>query len=93
MTSLDERIEVDGAHSHAFLNPAGYVYRIGCFASAPGVRVSGPPSEEFSWFSGHAWEVAVCGACTTHLGWRFSREAARFFALILARLREGPSTA
>lgn len=92
VTSLDQRIEVDGAHSHAFLNPAGYVYRIGCFATAPGVRIGSPPSDEFSWFSGHVWEVVLCGACTTHLGWRFSREASFFFALILARLREDPAT-
>lgn len=88
ITGGDQRIEVGGAHRHVFMNPGGFVFEIGCFASAPGCVPVGPPSEEWSWFPGHAWTTCVCGRCATHLGWEFASAggATLFHGLVLERL-------
>lgn len=84
-----DRIEIGGRHEHTFLNPAGIVYRIGCFARAPGAAGIGALSHEHTWFSGFVWQVAVCHGCAEHLGWAFTSEGSRFFGLIVDRLRDG----
>ena len=87
ITAESGRISVDGAHCHTFANPHGIVFEIGCFQSAPGCAAAGPPSGEFSWFPPHFWQVAVCGSCLTHMGWRFSStQGGDFFGLILDHL-------
>ncbi|MEJ5358272.1 MAG: cereblon family protein [Desulfobacterales bacterium] len=84
-----DRIAVGGRHRHRFANPYGIVFEIGCFAAADGCVPVGTPTEEFTWFSGHRWQVALCAACRTHLGWRFAPAAGNgFFGLILERLVE-----
>ena len=86
----EDRIAVDGAHHHTFANPHGIVFEIGCFQQAPGCAAAGAPTDEFTWFAGHRWQVAVCGACLTHLGWRFTgiNTGGGFFGLILDQLVE-----
>ena len=87
ITSVSKGIAVNGAHRHAFANPEGIVYEIGCFFSAPGCASTGPPTDEFSWFRGFSWRVAVCRTCRTHLGWLFIGSAQNTFSgLILDRL-------
>ena len=89
ITSLRERISAGGAHQHTFANPAGFVFRIGCFGRAPGCVQSGPPPTlEHTWFPGRAWRCALCGGCRTHLGWAFQDGNSGFFGLILDRLLE-----
>ena len=89
VTRADQRIEVAGAHKHTFANPHGIVYEIGCFRSAFGCGYSGPTTDEFTWFKGYQWKVALCGSCTTHLGWRFSSASSEpFHGLILDRLKD-----
>ena len=88
-----DRIDVDGAHAHSFINPAGAIYRVGCFAAAPGARPWGEPSPHWTWFAGFEWRVATCRGCGDLLGWAFSSEASSFVALILDRLAEGPAAA
>jgi hypothetical protein len=90
VTRLRERIAPGGAHSHTFTNPAGYVYRIGCFRSAPGCAQAGELTREYSWFSGYAWRYALCAACRVHLGWFFQGPEPDFFGLILDRLVGSP---
>lgn len=87
VTSRAYRRDLAGGHQHTFVNPAGHVFEIGCFAAAPGARVDGPASAEFSWFPGWLWRVAACGGCGGHLGWRFELGAERVFGLITAALR------
>ena len=83
-----DRIERDGSHQHTFANPHGIVYEIGCFRSAPGCGYSGPATNEFTWFKGYSWRIAMCRACLTHLGWLFDAAGNdRFYGLILDRLR------
>jgi len=87
ITSSAERIAVQGSHQHTFANPHGIVFEIGCFRSVPGCGYAGPASDEFAWFKGFSWRVAVCIRCLTHLGWLFtSRGCDSFHGLILDRL-------
>lgn len=87
ITKESWRVSVDGAHRHTFANPQGNVYDIGCFGSAMGCLGAGPPSTEFSWFRGYSWQIVLCAACMTHLGWFFlSSGEHHFFGLIVDRL-------
>ncbi|UCH21765.1 MAG: hypothetical protein JSU83_00370 [Deltaproteobacteria bacterium] len=87
ITHPAERIEMGGSHTHTFANPHGIVYEIGCFRSAPGCGYTGPATDEFSWFKGFYWRIAVCRSCLTHLGWLFTSTGnVQFNGLILDRL-------
>ena len=85
-----DRLTIEGRHCWDKVNPAGIHFRILCFAAAPGCIPVGEPVTEFSWFRGYAWSVAICAACSIHLGWLFSSETATegFFGLIEDALRE-----
>ena len=78
------RIEVGGAHTHRFTNPAGFTYDIVCLREAA-CYLDGKPTTEATWFAGHAWSYALCGACHTHLGWYYEGPS-KFFGLIADRL-------
>ena len=82
------RIPVHGAHDHHCVNPAGAGVHIGCFAAAPGVVQMGNHSYDYTWFPSYAWRVALCAACSHHLGWSFegAEEPRLFHGLILDRL-------
>ena len=89
ISSPSERIEVQGSHKHTFANPQGIVYEIGCFKNAAGCGYTGVPTNEYTWFRGFSWRVALCGRCLTHLGWLFiSSGQSSFTGLILNRLVE-----
>jgi hypothetical protein len=83
---LRDRIDVEGAASRRFVNPAGIEYEIAGFREAAGCSLAGEPSSYWSWFAGYAWQIALCGRCGQHLGWCFSG-AARFFGLIVERIQ------
>lgn len=87
ITSKEESISVSNSHQHTFANPAGILFDIGCFKSAPGCLNTGPFTAEFSWFKGFKWRISICESCFTHLGWVFlSSTNHTFFGLILDRL-------
>ena len=89
ITRPDDRIAMQGAHRHTFANPHGIVFDIGCFKNVMGCGYAGAASDEFTWFSGYRWQIAVCRGCVTHLGWRFASSGGdSFFGLILQRLLE-----
>ncbi len=93
ITNRSEQIRVNGSFQHTFANPHGIVFEIGCFQNARGCGHVGAPTDEFTWFAGYYWQVAVCGSCLTHIGWRFSaRDGGIFFGLILDRLVAPTST-
>lgn len=81
------RLEVDGKHVHLRLNPGAFAFVFGCFRDAPGCAVVGEATTEATWFSGCAWQFAMCAGCGQHLGWSFSG-ADSFFGLVLERLVE-----
>ena len=41
VTSRDRKIAVQGSHTHAFFNPAGIVFELGCYSLAPGCQRAG----------------------------------------------------
>ena len=87
VTTETERITIRGFHLHTFANPHGYIFQIGCFRSAGGCGYTGPVTEEWSWFKGFHWRVAVCNMCLIQLGWRFTSTGGDHFnGLILNRL-------
>jgi hypothetical protein len=87
ITRQSDRMEVDGSHNHTFANPSGIVFEVACFSSATGFSFMGPPSTDFSWFSGHSWRITICSACLSHIGWFFSATSSgSFFGLILDKL-------
>lgn len=88
ITSRNLRVAVAGSHSHAFFNPAGIAFEIGCFKSAPGCRVTGAATDEFTWFAGYHWRFASCRQCKAHLGWFYEMAEHAFFGLILTSLAE-----
>jgi hypothetical protein len=89
ITRPSERIAVNGAHRHTFANPHGIVYEIGCFRNAVGCGHTGPATDDFTWFNGYAWRVAICSRCLGHMGWLFvSGGGEQFYGLILDRLIE-----
>jgi hypothetical protein len=87
ITASAYQVRIDGAHEHSKTNPLGLTYAFRCFSSASGCRVIVAPTREDTWFDAHAWQLAHCGACLTHLGWYFTGPSA-FFALISERLIE-----
>lgn len=87
ITDPAQHIIRNGTHQHEFTNPHGLAFRIGCFATAPGCIQVGPATEQWSWFPGFAWRIALCRQCRTHLGWGYrSTDGEGFFGLILDRL-------
>lgn len=87
VTDESQRIAVSGSHTHHCTNPAGFTYDIGCFRAAPGCGQVGPQTAEHTWFAGYRWQIAVCGGCGEHLGWRFANSGGdQFYGLILGRL-------
>lgn len=88
ITDAKQKIAKKGTHQHAFFNPHGIVFHIGCFANAPGCRAQGPLSAEFSWFPSYQWRIECCASCQNHLGWSFTQTDDLFYGLILNRLRE-----
>lgn len=81
------RCEVNGRHRHVFSNPGGYVFEIGCFAKGLGLIMEGDPTDEFTWFPGYRWQIALCSTCAALLGWRYTG-ASHFYGLVLAALAE-----
>ena len=88
LTLASAKIAVNGAHAHSFINPAGFIFRIGCFAVAPGARGSGDESDDWTWFPGYFWQAVVCGRCGEHIGWSYRNTSASFVGLILDRITE-----
>lgn len=88
ITRPDLGMEVDGRFRHVFFNPHGYVFELGCFASAKNVTPTGPKTDEFTWFPGFAWQVVACNHCQAQLGWRYTGDTGGFYGLILTALVE-----
>ena len=86
ITDSDQGIDKNGSHIHYCTNPAGHSYRFACYRQALGCQDLGKSSFEHSWFSTYSWKIAVCRACSEHLGWFFIGEGS-FYGLIIDRLR------
>lgn len=84
----ENRIVVGGSHQHTFANPHGILFEIACFSLADGCGYLGTGTEEFTWFKGYAWRIAVCRKCLFHLGWRYNLLSGSdsFYGLIVDHL-------
>ncbi|GBP92305.1 Protein cereblon [Eumeta japonica] len=60
----------DGLHA-TFCNVGGHLHDVMTVSEATNLVLTGGRSEEFSWFPGYAWSIAVCAVCAAHIGWRF----------------------
>ena len=90
ITTSDARMAINDQHEHSCVNPHGFVFRIGCFARAPGCVGIGRAESYWSWFPGYSWQLVLCRACHAHLGWHFragGTGGTGFHGLILDRLR------
>lgn len=87
ITDEECRMEMNGAHEHVFVNPAGFQYVIGCWSAAPGCAHLGSPETAFSWFPGWTWQIAACARCRAHLGWVYRNADQQFHGLIADRVR------
>lgn len=86
VTHESRALKVADRHRHTCVNPAGIVFRVRCFSTAPGCVGHGEVSTYFSWFAGYAWQIALCERCTMHLGWSFSGATPPFWGLIADRI-------
>jgi cereblon len=81
--------------AQTFLNPYGFLHEVVTVRWARSLTLSGPPTTEFTWYPGYAWEVASCGRCRAHVGWAFravsNEEPERFWALRRDGITEEPS--
>jgi hypothetical protein len=80
--------ELGGRHIHRRTNPARIEYEFALFTSAPGCTARGEAQLSDTWFAGYGWQIALCGRCFGHLGWRFSTTGAELFGLIVTEIRE-----
>ena len=89
VTTRSRRTVRNASHTHRFVNPAGFMYKIACFSTAPGAQPIGEYTIEFSWFDDYAWCFVVCAGCTNHLGWHFSgKDVVDFYGLRVDQLEE-----
>ena len=74
--------------SSRHFNPHGYLFHIGEFSRAAGVKAVGEAYDTDSWFEGYAWRMGVCRHCQTHLGWRYEGavNSGTFWGLIWNRM-------
>lgn len=93
LTKSINRAFINGSHKHVFANPHGHVFEIVCFRQVTGCGHTGIATDEFSWFSGYSWKIAVCSNCLVHLGWMFTApDKERFHGLILNQIVESRSS-
>lgn len=87
ITRPEELLTINDKFIHCFTNPAGVTFEIQCYKNAPGVLISGKPTDFFSWFPGYHWQYSYCNHCNQHLGWYFTKDEDAFYGLNVAALK------
>ena len=77
--------EILGSSEHEFVNPYGVVHHFRCYKHALGCAAKGSSHHADTWFPGHTWQLATCGNCDDHLGWRFEA-GDEFFGLLILKI-------
>ncbi len=67
-----DRFHYKGQSEFRFRNPEGIKFHIITFSRAKGCREVGVPTEQYTWFPGHAWCYTVCKRCRMQLGWHYT---------------------
>jgi hypothetical protein len=70
---------------NTFVSPEGLVFELVGVRVAPGCTPVGTPTRHWTWFPGCAWQVALCRACGTQVGWAYTG-ASTFAGLIRDRV-------
>ncbi len=91
ITSREQAFCADGEQpERVFFNPAGLVMRVLTVRHARGLGLVGGRTDDFTWFAGYSWQVAICAACGQHLGWLYEamgeRTPVAFWGLLIERL-------
>jgi len=90
VTKPEFAVHTGQGFAQTFANPAGHVFEIGCFSTAPGCCDGSERSGEFTWYPGYDWCIGICRNCTFQLGWVFlpvrNRPESKFYGLILDHL-------
>jgi hypothetical protein len=81
----DDIIEIEGSAVHYKRNPAGIYFSVICFSKAAGINIAGEYTDEFTWFNGYRWSIALCRGCGYHLGWHYTGTGS-FYGLISGRI-------
>ncbi len=90
ISNIKYKTHINGSFDHTFTNPSKFNYHIGCFKKAPGCVYKGLFTDQFTWFEGCSWKYALCGSCSSHLGWLYKDKGKSiFFGLILDRIKFG----
>ena len=87
VTTVAEKVDVRGRHDHGFIL-YGDLVQLGCFHKAPGCVGVQRISNGYSWFRGYSWQIQVCRACFTQLGWKYMSENDSFYGLMFNTLRQ-----
>jgi hypothetical protein len=87
-------IQIEGARSHSFVNPAGVLCNFTTFEECENVMVHETLYLQHSWFLGYGWRFVLCARCFQHLGWKYDavREGARprsFFGILVESVDSG----
>ena len=80
-------VAIRGAHVHELVNPSAITFVVRCFSTAPGCMPIGERSKEWTWFPGYEWQIELCRACASHLGWSYHGQR-RFYGLIRDAIAE-----
>lgn len=80
MATKDAVFTLPGAEGTvgAYVNSHGFIHQTLTLRTLlrerePGrIYLEGRPEGKDSWFAGYAWQIAYCGGCGLHLGWKFS---------------------
>ena len=62
----------EGKSEFSFVNPEGIRFHILTFSRMIGCRQTGVPTQQHTWFPGHAWSYCLCNGCGRHLGWHYT---------------------
>lgn len=91
LAQVRDRVAIDGRTVHERVNYAGYPHRFMTVRRCTNVDAVSPPSTDFSWFEGYAWEIIACAGCRSHVGWRWQGEG-EFLGLLLHAVEERGSS-
>lgn len=69
-----------------FVNPTGRACEVLTVRDASPIVLYGISTLEATWFAGCSWQLALCGRCAGHVGWRYEgavpSTAGAFFGLL-----------
>ncbi|MFC1834635.1 cereblon family protein [Thermodesulfobacteriota bacterium] len=75
ITDSEALSNINGAHRHSYVNPAGIRCNFMTFSGCENVIEHEELHLEHSWFPEYGWSFLMCRACYLHLGWKYESVA------------------